>query len=78
MQLGPRLIAVVLSGALSDGSQGLLSVRRSGGATIAQDFKTAEFPDMPTAAVDLGRADLMLPVEQIWEAIQILAERGVE
>ena len=77
-RLGPRLIAVVLSGVRSDGSDGILAVRRSGGATIAKDIGGEGFSDMPTAAVDLGRADLTLTAERIGEAVQILAERGVE
>ena len=78
MQFGPRLIAVVLSGVLRDGSAGILAVRRSGGATIAQDYRSATFSDMPAAAVEFGRADLMLPVEQIGGALQILAERDAD
>ena len=76
--LGPRGIAVVLSGMMHDGADGITAVRRSGGATLVQDPRTAEFPEMPSAAVDLGRADLMMPTEQIAEALQILAERGVQ
>jgi len=76
--VGARGIGVILSGMLYDGAKGISALRRAGGATMVQHPRTAQFPDMPTAAVDLGRADLMLPLEQIWEAISILAEYGVK
>jgi two-component system, chemotaxis family, protein-glutamate methylesterase/glutaminase len=52
---GDRVIGVVLSGALSDGSLGLVNIRDSGGTVIIQDPLEATFPGMPRAA--LSRAD---------------------
>jgi two-component system chemotaxis response regulator CheB len=74
---GPRAIAVILSGMLYDGAEGIAAVRRAGGATLVQQPDTALFPDMPSAAVDLGRADLAMPAWRIAEALNILAEAGV-
>jgi chemotaxis response regulator CheB len=68
----------VLTGLLSDGSDGILAVHRSGGATMAQDYRSAQFPDMPIAAIDLGKTDLTLSLEGISDALDFLAERGVE
>ena len=76
--LGPRAIAVVLSGVLSDGMIGIQAVRRGGGATMAQSLGTAQHPDMPAAALDFGKADLQMSPERIAQALLILAERGVE
>ena len=75
---GRYLIAVVLSGVLWDASDGIAAVRSHGGATFAQDYTSTEFPGMPTAAIDLGKADLMLTLDGICEALKILAERGIE
>ena len=75
--LGPRVIAIVLSGMLRDGADGIAKVRRAGGATLVQHPLMAECPDMPRAAVDLGRADLMMSPQQIASALLILAEAGV-
>jgi two-component system chemotaxis response regulator CheB len=75
--LGPRGIAVVLSGMMHDGAEGIAAVRRAGGATLVQHPRYAAHPGMPSAAVDLGRADLMMPPAQIAEALEILGEAGV-
>ncbi|MEB3199708.1 MAG: chemotaxis protein CheB [Synechococcaceae cyanobacterium] len=52
--------AVVLSGTGSDGARGLRSVRAAGGLTIAQTPESARFAAMPSAAVAMGGADLIL------------------
>jgi two-component system chemotaxis response regulator CheB len=75
--LGPLGVAIVLSGMMQDGGAGVSAVRRSGGATFAQHPSSADFPGMPTAAVDLGRADLIMKPEQIAESLLILAQYGV-
>ncbi|HYC55838.1 MAG TPA: chemotaxis protein CheB [Candidatus Binatia bacterium] len=68
-----RTIAIVLSGALYDGAKGVAAVASAGGITIAQDEASAEFFDMPSAALDLGRADIAMSPAKMAEALQILA-----
>ena len=60
-----RLVAVVLTGANSDGANGVRRVKRAGGFVIAQDPATAEATEMPQAAIDTGRVDRILPLERI-------------
>jgi two-component system, chemotaxis family, protein-glutamate methylesterase/glutaminase len=62
---GPRLIAVVLTGANEDGAAGLRKVMDGGGVTIAQDPAGAEKPTMPQAAIDAGGAQRVLALEEI-------------
>ena len=63
-QRGAGAIGVVLSGTLSDGARGLQAIKAGGGITFAQD-RSAKFPAMPRAAVDLGSVDRVLSPDQI-------------
>lgn len=67
-----RTIAVVLTGTGRDGAQGVESVRRSGGFVIAQDEATAECFDMPYAAIETRKVDLVLPLYHIGFALRVL------
>jgi chemotaxis response regulator CheB len=43
---GPRVIGVLLSDLLDDGTVGLLAIKRCGGLTAVQNHETAAYPDM--------------------------------
>jgi two-component system, chemotaxis family, protein-glutamate methylesterase/glutaminase len=62
---GPRVIGVVLSGLLADGSMGLREVRRGGGLAIVQDPADALFSDMPSNAVQIARPDHIVTAGEI-------------
>ena len=62
---GSRSIGVVLSGSGRDGSEGLRTIKESGGITIAQKPESAEFRPMPEAAVETGCVDFILRLEEI-------------
>ncbi|MGH2795478.1 MAG: chemotaxis protein CheB [Actinomycetota bacterium] len=63
-----RAIAVVLTGTGSDGSMGVRAIKKMGGTVIAQD-EAAEFFGMPSAAIDTGNVDFVLPLDEIAPAI---------
>lgn len=55
------VIAVVLSGKMHDGTEGIRAVKRHGGRILAQDPATARAPDMPASAIATGCVDFILP-----------------
>lgn len=60
-----RLLAVVLTGANSDGSRGAARVKALGGRVVVQDPATAEADTMPKATLRAVAADHILPLENI-------------
>jgi two-component system chemotaxis response regulator CheB len=62
---GPRLLALVLTGASSDGAAGAAAVRRHGGRVWVQDPAEATMPAMPTAALEWAGADEVLGLQEI-------------
>lgn len=62
---GPDSVAIILSGKGRDGALGAQAVREAGGATIAQDGKTAKYDEMPLAALQTGCIDLVLSPSDI-------------
>ncbi len=60
-----ELVAVVLSGANSDGAEGLLTIRQLGGKALVQDPSEAMVGTMPLAAMERAGADLCAPVAEL-------------
>lgn len=67
---GPASAGVVLTGMGSDGADGLLSVRRAGGVTFAQDEASSVVYGMPKAARDIGAATYSLAPVEIAAALE--------
>jgi two-component system, chemotaxis family, protein-glutamate methylesterase/glutaminase len=62
---GARVIAIVLTGMLDDGTSGLMVVRASGGEAIIQEPSTATFPSMPRNALNQVPDAHVLPLEEM-------------
>lgn len=66
---GNRAVCVILSGTGTDGSAGLKAVKEKGGFVIVQDPDDAGYDGMPRNAILTGLADLVLPVDEIADAL---------
>ena len=62
---GPRVIGVVLTGALNDGVAGLMAVRAAGGLAVIQDPKDAFVAALPLNAVAIAGADYVAPASEL-------------
>lgn len=74
LAFGPRVIGVVLTGALDDGASGLVAIKRQGGLAVVQDPETAAAQGMPRAALTYVEADVCLPVAELASKLAILTQ----
>jgi two-component system, chemotaxis family, protein-glutamate methylesterase/glutaminase len=70
---GSRVIGVILTGNLTDGTIGLQAVKQAGGTTIIQNPLEAPHPSMPKSAQDQCAIDYCLALAQIAPLLQKLA-----
>ena len=75
---GRRVVGVVLSGSLDDGSAGLVAVRARGGVAVVQDPVDALFPGMPTNAIRAAHPEHVLPLAELPALLCRLVSESVE
>lgn len=73
---GPRVVGVVLTGMLYDGTAGLEFIKRCGGLAVVQDPEEAEYPSMPETALRNVDIDYVVPLRQMGPLLDELT-RGV-
>ncbi|MEI8158600.1 MAG: chemotaxis protein CheB [Burkholderiales bacterium] len=69
------LIGVLLSGANSDGADGMVAVKKYGGLSIVLDPRISEFSCMPEAAIKRCEVDYVVGVDEIVSLLLSVDER---
>jgi len=72
---GPRVVGVVLTGTLDDGTAGLWSVVDQGGVALVQDPAEAQYDSMPLSAIEHVAVDLVAPIHGLGRHIVELCSR---
>jgi two-component system, chemotaxis family, protein-glutamate methylesterase/glutaminase len=62
---GPRVVGIILSGGLDDGTSGLQTIKQLGGTAIVQDPQEAWVASMPESAMQHVRVDHVLRAGEI-------------
>jgi two-component system, chemotaxis family, protein-glutamate methylesterase/glutaminase len=76
--VGAEAVGVLLTGMGRDGAEGLQAMHTAGALTLVQDEASSVVWGMPKAALDLGAADEVLPLEQMAARIRrAVARAGV-
>jgi two-component system, chemotaxis family, protein-glutamate methylesterase/glutaminase len=75
---GPRVVGVVLTGALDDGMAGLWAIKDRGGIAVVQDPAEAEQASMPWSALNNVQVDYCLSISEIPRLLLTLTQQTVE
>jgi two-component system, chemotaxis family, protein-glutamate methylesterase/glutaminase len=75
--VGSKAVGIIMTGMGDDGAQGLYEMKEAGADTIAQDEATSIVFGMPKSAISCGAVDIVVPLEQIANAVLNLRSRAV-
>jgi two-component system chemotaxis response regulator CheB len=73
-EYGSRVLGVLLTGSLDDGTAGIVAIKAAHGITIVQDPDEAFSPGMPRSAIASGAVDHVLPLRDIPVLLAALVE----
>ena len=72
---GPRVIGIVLTGMLDDGTAGLAAIKRCGGVTVVQDPRDAAYSGMPLSALDNSHVDSCVSLADMGRLVTMLVSQ---
>jgi two-component system chemotaxis response regulator CheB len=75
-QLGPRVLAVIMTGMGDDGMVGCKLLKERGARVIAQDATSCVVYGMPRQVIEHGLADMVRPLDAIADAIEQTVRTG--
>ena len=76
-ECGNKAIGVVLSGLGSDGTEGVINIKKAGGMVIARNPETTDFSSMPAHAIATGLVDFVLEPAAMPDAIEEYVKLGL-
>ncbi|HEY3491535.1 MAG TPA: chemotaxis protein CheB, partial [Solirubrobacterales bacterium] len=75
---GSRVIGVVLTGTLDDGTDGLRLIKERGGCTVVQDPEDATYGEMPASAIDFVDPHRIVPLAEMGKVITEMIDSPLE
>ncbi|MDB5121768.1 MAG: chemotaxis protein CheB [Sphingobacteriales bacterium] len=72
-----KVIGIILTGYLDDGTAGMKVIKRCGGICVVQDPADAEYPDMPINVLNQVKVDYSLPLLQMGDLLNKLMSRKI-
>lgn len=78
LHYGPRVVGLVLSGALDDGAVGLAALAARGGLAVVQDPAEALQPSMPLAAIEAAHPDHVVSVTTMPALLEKLCREEID
>jgi two-component system chemotaxis response regulator CheB len=74
---GPKVIGVVLTGMLDDGTAGLWAIKDRGGVAIVQSAEDAEYPSMPLSAAKNVNVDHIVTLAELPDILRRLTREEI-
>lgn len=72
-----RVIGIILSGMLDDGTSGMSAIKRSGGTCIVQEPAEAAYSGMPSSVLNKVEVDYQVPVADMGYILQDIFARPI-
>jgi two-component system, chemotaxis family, protein-glutamate methylesterase/glutaminase len=74
---GPRVVGVILTGNLDDGTAGLAQIKKLGGVAVVQNPEEADYSGMPRSAIENVEVDYVAPLSSISELLVSLSREPI-
>jgi two-component system, chemotaxis family, protein-glutamate methylesterase/glutaminase len=70
-----KVVGVVLTGYLDDGTAGMIAIKRCGGVCVVQEPRDAAYPDMPQNVLNQIKVDHVVPLAEMGALLATLVEK---